>query len=95
MNKFLIKEIRESAEYQYKDATEFVSRIEASEKIMSDLLAVSKVLRPIFPPSWNIVQVYFDIYKDVVLNKIGSYITHMDKHVESGQGLLLSMLMFG
>lgn len=87
-------EIREKAASQFKSAFERDPIIEAASDLIADLAQASKILSPIFPPSWSIARLYYDIYKEVVMSKIGTYITHMDKHVESDHGLLLSILYF-
>ena len=68
--------------------------IETCKTSITSLIDVSDTLKPIFPPDWGIMNLYYTNFKEIIYERIQPYIENMDKHVESDHGLLLSCLDF-
>lgn len=79
----------------YKTAYNVDEIIDVSERLIKSLNNVSKNLSHVFPPNYNIANIYFYAYKDVILKKINPYVENMDRLIENGdKGLLLLLVAF-
>ena len=54
----------------YKSAFSVDEIIDVSERLIKSLRNVDKELGHVFPPSYNIANIYFYSYKEIILKKI-------------------------
>jgi hypothetical protein len=93
--KVLSDTVKGQALEAYKTAYSVDEIIDVSERLIKSLKHVSRDLGQVFPPSYNIANIYFYAYKDVILMKINPYVENMDRLIENGdKGLLLLLVAF-
>jgi len=92
--KVLSDVVREQAVSEYKKAFSFDEIIDVSERLIKSLNNVSKKLGHAFPPNYNIAEIYFHGYKDVILQKVTPYVENMEKLIENDKGILLLLVAF-
>jgi hypothetical protein len=90
----LAETVKEQAIEAYKKAFSVDDIIDVSERLIKSLSNVSKELGHVFPPSYNIADIYFHAYKSIILEKVQPYVANMDKIIENDKGILLLLVAF-